>query len=474
VFPNIQPEETLITLRYDGKPEFKKDYVISYEQSLKLSVELTLYAVDCESPLFVTKIREAYIQFPPQNYTWLEFTDMFTQMYLNKFGNSITITDNRFKFVESHKDFKPYIRIQFSQYFVELFQIDHTEYSAMIPKDRYDIGFIRPPSLEENKSMIIRSPYMEGDDAYIEIDDVRVFYLRRQYWTYDLLKNALKAWSENQTTDSWLTSISLNTAIRDGKNTYELIFVANPLKKGGRYGDVHIVFYMSLGFSNMYNGRYSAFTINEVRYDSPYVIEIDEFRLIEKSTSEVIEASMSIKEIYANPTELVHHLNQVLRNLQQKIIIERPGLRVQERFFYIVDGNASYYSQPGFSVKLHVTILKILRLPIQEWLTETIKYPKGKASIKRDSRDYFYIHCNSLDYHYVDNKISDLLKVVANTAVEGKKTLLTFSSPQYYALTRRITNNINMYITDTLFGEPLTFHSDVVFTLHFRKCSPFS
>src|SRR5437773_4848799 len=227
-FPNIQSEETLVTLRYNGRPPFNKDYVISYEQSLKLSVTFGLYAVDCESPLVYTKIREVHIQFPPQNYTWLNFTDMFTEMYLNKFGNSITITANRFKFVESHKEFKPFLHVKFSPYFVYLFHIDIHEYKSLLLTDRHDIGFIVPPTLKEKDGdMIVMSPYMKGGDVYIEVDGMRVFYMKRQYWTYYLFKDALKSWSLNQTDQSWLTSITLEADVVDGKWEYKLIFVAN-------------------------------------------------------------------------------------------------------------------------------------------------------------------------------------------------------------------------------------------------------
>ena len=269
-FPNIQPEETLVTLRYNGRPPFNKDYVISYEQSLKLSVTFGLYAVDCESPLTYTKIREVHIQFPPQNYTWLNFTDMFTEMYLNKFGNSITISANRFKFVESHKEFKPYLHVKFSPYFVYLFHIDTHEYSSTLPTDRHDIGFIVPPTLKEKDGdMIVMSPYIKGGDVYIEVDGMRVFYMKRQYWTYYLFKDALKAWSQNQTDQSWLSSITLEADVVNGKWEYKLIFVANPLKKGGQFGNDHIIVIISDGFSSMYFPKYASFRVNEVKFDTP-------------------------------------------------------------------------------------------------------------------------------------------------------------------------------------------------------------
>src|SRR5204863_5142194 len=185
---------------------------------------------------------------------------------------------NRFKFVESHKEFKPFLHVKFSPYFVYLFHIDTHEYQSLLPTDRHDIGFIVPPTLKEKDGdMIVMSPYIKGGDVYIEVDGMRVFYMKRQYWTYYLFKDALKSWSLNQTDQSWLSSITLEADVVNGKWEYKLIFVASSLKKGGKYDNDHIIVIISDGFSSMYFPKYPSSRMNKVKFDTPYAIELDDF-----------------------------------------------------------------------------------------------------------------------------------------------------------------------------------------------------
>ena len=90
--------------------------------------------------------------------------------------------------------------------------------------------------------------------------------------------------------------------------------------------------------------------------------------------------------------------------------------------------------------------------------------------MKSYKRNHLYIHLDCLDYHYINNIASDLVKVVPNSAALDEKLQLTFSDPHYYAVAKRYTSNINMYITDSYFDGILKFDYPIAYTLHFRKC----
>ena len=93
--------------------------------------------------------------------------------------------------------------------------------------------------------------------------------------------------------------------------------------------------------------------------------------------------------------------------------------------------------------------------------------------MKSYSRNHLYIHLDCLAYHFINNIVSDLIKVVPNTATLDEKVQLTFNDPHYYAVARRHTANINMYVTNSYFDGILPFHSHIAYALHFRKC-PFT
>jgi len=127
-----------------------------------------------------------------------------------------------------------------------------------------------------------------------------------------------------------------------------------------------------------------------------------------------------------------------------------------------------FVGKRGYYVKLDSEILKMMHLPNRRLIDSVT----GTTAVvlKTAKRTHFFIHCDCLDYHYINNNVSDIIKTVANSAQNEERVLLSFQDPHYYAVARRPVSNINMYITDGFFDNILNFHTDIVFTIHFRKC----
>ena len=92
--------------------------------------------------------------------------------------------------------------------------------------------------------------------------------------------------------------------------------------------------------------------------------------------------------------------------------------------------------------------------------------------VKPKSRSHFYIHCDCLEYHYINNNVSRILRTIVNTAAINERAFLSFDNPRYYRLSKRIVGSINMYITDGLHDNILKFNpgEELSYDLHFRLC----
>ena len=177
---------------------------------------------------------------------------------------------------------------------------------------------------------------------------------------------------------------------------------------------------------------------------------------------------------YPTPALLVAEINKEIGNAMVDIAIERKGTEKLWNFFEYSpdDGVVQFNSKKNFKILLDASILKMFHLPNQ-WLTDGC-IGTEEVVLKTYKRNHLYVHCDCLDYYYINNNVSDILKVVKNTSEPDEKTIITIQNPQYYAISRRFLSNINMYITDGLFENVLQFDKEVVFTLHFRKCLPSS
>ena len=203
-------------------------------------------------------------------------------------------------------------------------------------------------------------------------------------------------------------------------------------------------------------------TIAETTYD-----HTREFRTIEVSRK--LE-----NNYYPTAALLVAEINKEIGKAMLEIAIERKGTETLWNFFEYssIDGYVKFNGKKNFEILLDANILKMFHLP-NEWL---VHHTAGAEPVvlKTYKRNYLYVHCDCLDYYYINNSVCDIIKVVKNDSEPDEKTIISVQNPQYYAISRRYLSNINMYITDGLFENVLPFDKEVVFTLHFRKCLPFS
>ena len=160
------------------------------------------------------------------------------------------------------------------------------------------------------------------------------------------------------------------------------------------------------------------------------------------------EASARLQNsYYPNISSLIKDLNKVLAELIISVAMQRHSSTLSFTFFTLEDDIVTFTNKPAYSVVLSVNMLKLLHLPN---LSKTVT---GKEAVvkKEHKRSHFYIHLDCLDYHYINNNVSDLLKVVPNTAAIDEKLQVTFTNPYYYSVAKRNLSNINTYITDSYF-----------------------
>jgi hypothetical protein len=207
-----------------------------------------------------------------------------------------------------------------------------------------------------------------------------------------------------------------------------------------------------------------------LEYDKPLKIGVSIMPAEDKDIKwPTYELSRQLQNNYY-PTikSLIDELNAVLIDLKVEIGRQRNSSTKEFTFFSVNDNVVKFTGTSGFSLLLSNSLLKLMHLP-SSWLTKSIS---GSLPVimKTYKRSHLYVHLDCLDYHYINNNVSDLLKVVPNNADLDGKELLTFSDPQYYAVASRFVGNINMYITDSYFDGILQFDREVAYTLHFRKC----
>ena len=164
-------------------------------------------------------------------------------------------------------------------------------------------------------------------------------------------------------------------------------------------------------------------------------------------------------------------MNKALELAMSDIAKQRESSTLPFTFFSDDKDIVTYHNKRGFYVQIDPDVLRMMHLPTKLWLPDHESIIATDATtMKPYKRSHFYIHCDCVDYHYINNNVSDLIKTVTNNAALDEKVLLTFHDPHYYVVARRHTSSINMYITDGLFDNILYFNREVVYTLHFRKC----
>ena len=263
--------------------------------------------------------------------------------------------------------------------------------------------------------------------------------------------------------------------VSTGLNTYNLILIANPLKRTQPHHlDPPPAVHFSSAFKQMFSMEKMIYYLD---WDNPLIIELviaptendpnQHFRTLQVS-------KRLTNNYFPTPSLLVAEINKEIGKAMVEIAIERNASEKIWNFFscHAESGYVSFNKRKGFDILLDPAILKMFHLP-NDWL-EGNTAGTHPAVMKTYKRNYFYVHCDCLDYYYLNSNVSDIIRVVKNESEPDEKTIISVQNPQYYAVSRRFLSNINMYVTDGLFENILQFDKEIVYTLHFRKCLPSS
>src|SRR5271154_6349864 len=455
-FSNLSPENSEVFVRASGKPEFQNDYIITWDQALDLYVEVKQTSARAGHPGPSNKY--AYLEFPRQHYSWTSFKETFEKMYKEKIDSEIYIKDNEFYFRAKNEDFNTWFEIQLSPNLKKLFGIPaEKEWHKWISHDHnnrwvmYTIPIVKP-QVAPDSSKAIYTPYAKDDSWNIFEDGILYLKFEKdQYWTVNMLQKAFEAIvKESKSINLKSITIDPSQVVIEAKNNAKpsTIIFSQSLAD---------VFSMSTTNFVLISGRKTIIPITPVSCE-------------EKDMNwRTYSASTRLRyDFYPNVSSLITDLNSVLELAQIDISKDRKSSTIIYTFFSVNEGNIiKFKGKEGFEVLLDSDVQKMMFLPTS--LTRTVQ---GTAStiLMPGKRHLLYVHCDCLDYHYINNNVSDLLKIIQNNAEVDEKVFLNFSDPHYYAVSRRPTDNINMFITDGLFNNILPFNREVFYTLHFRKC----
>jgi hypothetical protein len=459
-FPNLGIEASQVILKASGKPQFENDYIITYDQvpSLWLSFNYELHRIPNSQ-------KSCTIHLPLRHYSWSSFIETCKKEIDEQFGmGHIDLTEKEFKFSEK-MTFGKLFTMSMSESFTTLFGIDRN-YKQIHDFEGRWIHFkhavTKMPQPIADSSLLFYTPYAKLTKCKIEIREEVIFELTLQYWTVNMFKRAINALGKNLKKDSWLSAVS----IEEGSYATEckLVLTANMAKKEQNES---VIVSLSEDFKTVF-----------LTSETSYVLKFKETLKIPVTIGQAeegdhqwptFEATKRLKHnYYPEINLLVKELNEALGDLKLDIAKQQNSSTVSFSFFSVDKDVVKFSEKDGFSVLLSTGLLKMMHLP-SSWLTKSVTASKVVV-MKSYKRSHFYIHLDCLDYHYINNNASNLLKVVPNTAAIDEKLQLTFSDPHYYAVTKRYMSTINMYVTDSYFDGILPFDRDVSYTLHFRKC----
>jgi hypothetical protein len=455
-FPNLSSDNRSVSIRVSGKPEFENDYILTWDQVGDLHVRVSVR----QHGGGPGPSESAIITFPQRHYSWQTFMETFQRLYKEKLATSqLIISDNKFYFQQSNNNLSSIFTIDFSHSFKTLFGIgelkrvhDHENRWVSL-----DVAFVKP-KIQEDNSLLIHTPYAEFEKlsfafagtAFFEVSDA-------QYWTLDMLKRAFASISTVNAGKGPLKSLAMDNN--------QIIVGANDL------GD-------SKGLVQLSEGLARALSItnftHEVSSKGTLTLVITPVQCTERNIVwPMYSATKSIpKEFYFDAKSFIGDLNETLAMCQNEVAMKRNSSTVVHTFFSVGADNVSKFTpKTGFEVKLDADMLKMMLLPDGVLAQTTVA--TGPTTLKSEKRHHFYVHCDCLDYYYVNNQVSNIIKTVTNHAEVGEKVVLNFDNPPYFHVANRLVNSVNMYITDGLFEKILNFEREVVYTLHFRKSIPF-
>jgi hypothetical protein len=460
-FPNLGIEDSQITLKVSGKPQYENDYIITYDQvpSMRLSFSKELNH-------FPNTLKTCDINLPLKHYSFPTFIETLKKSIYDQFNmDHIDLSETEFKFSEKNMTFNKLFRMNMSEEFRTLFGIDRNYKQIHDHEGRwvhFKHAITKIPKPVSDSSLLFYSPYVKYKNCKFEINGEVIFELTLQYWTVNMFKRAINMLGKNLKESGWLSIMN----IEEGSSAEDcnLVLTPNILKKDK---NEYVKVSLSEDFKTVFQTNASTYLL---KFTEPLKIHLS----INKAEDEDrqwpnYEATKRLQHnYYPEINSLIKELNEVLGILIIDIAKQRNSSTAAFIFFNVNNDIVNFNGKDGFTVLLSTGLLKMMHLP-SSWLIKTVT---GSQSVvmKTYKRSHFYIHLDCLDYHYINNNVSDLIKVVANSATIDEKLQLTFSEPHYYKVAKRYMSTINMFITDSYFDGILQFDRDVAYTLHFRRC----
>lgn len=455
-FPNLSTDNSQVTLQASGKPEFQNDYIITWDQAYDLEIIVNQYP--SQSAWIPPPRKTARINFPRKHYSWTSFVEYLTTEYKKEF-DEIDITDTNLQIRRINPDLSTGFEIKISDNLRKLFGIPP---GKIFPSKNFtydpiviDVPIVKP-SVIPDTSQLIHTPYADGDVFTIEGDGMfSLTFEKDQYWTVNMLSKAFSAITNELKAEVDLKSISIDTY------TNQMVITSKNISKEKHS---QIIFSQSIAdVLNLPQTHYDLITGKTNCSIQPRPPKEREIKFRSYTTSTKLRY-----DYYPTVKSLIEDLNSVLEGAQADIMKNRKSSSVIHTFFSVGDDNiVKFKGRAGYSVLLDSEVQKMMSLPTT-WLSSSVNGSLTTV-LKSYKRGHFYIHCDCMDYHYINNAVSDLLRSIGNSAEVDEKVILSFQDPRYYAVSKRYMSNINMFVTDGLFDGILKFNRDVVYTLHFRK-----
>jgi hypothetical protein len=456
-FPNISTEDAQITLKASGKPEYENQYIITYEQTFSLWISMTMSKGG-------EKIKHSRIHLPRQHYSWTTFKDALRKACIDNFKLKIVdVSEKEMYFADSNPGNQNTFTMTLSADFMDLFglsPIATPKYDRQMEYSKFIFPVTKTPKAVEDSSMVFYSPFAAAKDCKIIVNDEVIFKLTEQYWSIEMFKRAITAIGKNFTKESWLSSLTIEKVASDEE--FILIFKANPAKKG----QLPTLFF-SDSFKTVFGTAQSIYQLDFEKAPLRVPITISEAVEQDLPWPDMHLSKNLSNNFYTSVFALVTDINSVLAGLKQDLDKKRKASGIPHTFFGVKNDGVAFFEKQDYTVTLSSYLAKLMNLSSTTLHGSTTS--SKPVVMKESKRSHFYIHLDCLDYHYINNNVSDLIKIIPNKAEKEEKLQVTFHDPHYYTVAGRYLSTINMYITDSYFDGILDFEQDVTYTLHFRK-----
>jgi hypothetical protein len=460
-FPNVSVQDGLVTLEANEKPIFDNDYIITYDQAMDLRIGFEA------SNKHVALLDRFEIQLPRQHYSWNSFVQTVKYMCYDVFKlKEVNVTKQEFYFaIGDSPQNRMTFKVTMSPDLVRIFDINLTPVQLFDRSDntsyfRIPIGKI--PTVQNDTSKLFYTPHAAETSCHIYVADELIFKLTPQYWTVNMFKRAINALGKVLPKTSNLTG--LNVLDSDVPEKCTLRFTPNKPKKDKV---LYLPVYFSPGFQTIFKTSTLQLQLNyNEALAVPLTITVAEDHPNIRWRSAQSKGHLPY-DFYPTSTSLINQLNEVIMKLKVDLDTQRKASNSDFTFFSLNDGVVTYSTKAGYKVLLSPALLKMMHLQ-NDWLVNNVTATKTFI-IQSYKRNHLYVHLDCLDHHYINNNVSDLIRVVPNNAPLDEETQVAFQDPRYYSVSQRYLSVINMYITDSPFEGILHFKRPVTYTLHFRK-----